>query len=402
MSEEEKTQQPAEVEEVESEAEMVEEVAKEKSGFPILAIVVVISLILAIAAAAGVGVSWFKNEQQLLNQTQSINSLKNKIDALQQAQQVNKNISATMQASLNKQQQEISKQLEKITEKLGRNRHDWAVSEIRYTLRQANMRLQLFKDKTTALVALQLADSQLAKLGDPALYKLRGVVNKEIAALRVVKEIDLEGISLRLTALTEQVKNLEVSVTQRSKQNKPANIPLVSDAGNLEQWQKHADAIWEELKTLVTIRRTDKKILPLLSEQESKQLRQALSLKIEIARLALLQQNTTLFRSSLQAATNWLKEYFNADQSAVMSITKELNNLMSVQLEPVYPDISGSLSMLEQSQVGSAVKVRPVAVKKIEKKPAPKPKLKSKPKTEKPVPKKKTEKSPASKEKQAQ
>ena len=402
MTEKEKTEQPAEVEEVEPEAEMLEEVVKEKSGFPILAIVVVISLVLAIAAAAGVGVSWFKNEQQLLNQTQSINSLKNKIDSLQQAQQINKNVSASMQASLNKQQQEISKQLEKITEKLGRNRHDWAVSEIRYTLRQANMRLQLFKDKTTALVALQLADSQLAKLADPALYKLRGVVNKEIAALRVVKEIDLEGISLRLTALTEQVKNLEVSVTQRSKQNNPANIPLVSDAGDLEQWQKHADAIWEELKTLITIRRTDKKILPLLSEQESQQLRQALSLKIEIARLALLQQNTTLFRSSLQSATNWLEEYFNADQSAVVSITKELNVLMGLQLDPVYPDISRSLAMLEQSQVGITAKVKPVTVKKIEKKPAAKPKLKSKPKTKKPAPNKKTETSPASKEKQAQ
>lgn len=402
MTEKEKTEQPAEVEEVEPEAEMVEEVIKEESGFPILAIVVVISLVLAIAAAAGVGVSWFKNEQQLLNQTQSINSLKNKIDSLQQAQQINKNVSASMQASLNNQQQEISKQLEKITEKLGRNRHDWAVSEIRYTLRQANMRLQLFKDKTTALVALQLADSQLAKLADPALYKLRGVVNKEIAALRVVKEIDLEGISLRLTALTGQVKNLEVSVTQRSKQNNPANIPLVSDAGDLEQWQKHADAIWEELKTLITIRRTDKKILPLLSEQESQQLRQALSLKIEIARLALLQQNTTLFRSSLQAATNWLEEYFNADQSAVVSITKELNILMGLQLEPVYPDISRSLAMLEQSQVGITAKVKPVAVKKIEKKPAPKPKLKSKPKTTKPALKKNIEKSSASKEKQAQ
>jgi len=345
------------LEEQESGVEEIDDVVKEKSSFPILPIVVVISLLLAITAAAGLGVSWFKNEQQQLLHTQSLLSLKNKLESLQQAQQANKNVSSTMQASLNKQQQEIAKQLSQITEKLGRNQHDWAVAEIRYTLRQANMRLQLFKDKTTALVALQIADTQLAKLADPALYKLRGVVNKEIAALRAVKEIDLEGVSLKLSALAEQVAKLDVSITRRSRASNSANLPPVSSASDLAAWQKHADAIWSELKTLVTIRRTDKKILPLLSEQESQQLRQALGLKIEITRLALLQQNTSLFRASLKAANDWLEEYFNAEQPAVMAITKELKSLMSLQLEPEYPDISGSLAMLGKPAVVKAKKV---------------------------------------------
>ncbi len=337
--------------------EEMDDIVKEKSSFPILPIIVVISLLLAILSAAGLGVSWFKNEQQQLEKTQSIQSLKNTVAALQQAQQVNKNVSTAMQASLNKQQQEIAKQLTQITEKLGRNRHDWAVAEIRYTLRQANMRLQLFKDKATALVALKIADTQLAKLADPALHKLRAIVNNEIAALRSVKEIDLEGVSLKLSALAEQVENLEVSVTGRSKTSNPTNFPAVSSDSNLAAWQKHADAVWSELKTLVTIRRTDKKILPLLSEQESQQLRQALGLKIEITRLALLQQNTSLFRASLKAANDWLEEYFNADQAAVVAITKELKSLMKLQLEPEYPDISGSLAMLEQSSGGKVPKV---------------------------------------------
>ena len=402
MSDENNNEQEAEIEDqqIEAEDKLVE--PKEKKSFPILAIVVVISLILSIIAAAGVGVSWFKSEQQLVNQSQSINATDNKIEALQQTQQLNKNITAATQASLNKQQQVISKQLEQITEQLGRNRYDWSVSEIRYTLRQANMRLQLFKDKTTALVALQLADSQLAKLADPALFKLRGVVNKEIAALNAVEEIDLEGVSLRLTALTEQINNIEVSITKRSEKSNPENIPAVEDAGDWTQWKKHADAIWAELKTLVTIRRTDKKILPLLGEQESQQLREALSLKIEIARLALLQQNTALFRSSLQAASDWLEKYFNAEQPAVVAITTELKTLMSLQLEPSYPDISRSLAMLEQSQQASAAKEKPAPVveaveKKFKEKIEVKAETKVEPKTE-PEPKE----APASKAKPAQ
>lgn len=359
MTEEEKTEQSAEIETPTTETEN----PVEQKG---LVVFVIISLVFAIAAAAGVGVSWFKNEQQLSQQTQSINSLKGKADSLQQAQRNNKSTSSAMQASINIQRQNISKQLGQITEKFGRNQHDWAVSEIRYTLRQANMRLQLFKDKATALVALQLADDQLAKLADPALHRLRGIVSKEIATLKVVKEIDLEGVSLKLTALAGQVENLEARITGRSKQSNSANIPLDSSTKKLPQWQMHINEIWKELKTLITIRRTDKKILPLLSEQELQQLRQALSLKIEMARLALLQQNTALFRSSLKTASSWLEDYFNIAQPAVAAIKTELASLMTLQLEPNYPDISGSLSMLEQLQAGKAVKAKKSPVKKTE------------------------------------
>jgi len=342
MSEKEIQTEPEELE--------AEEPVKEKSNFPILAIVVVIALVLAIAAAAGVGIGWLKMDQQQLQQAQTIKSLNSAIESLQQNQQVNKNISAAMQATLNKQQQEITQQVAQITEKLGRNRHDWAVSEIRYTLRQANMRLQLFKDKATALVALNIADTQLAKLADPSLHKVRGMVNKEIAALRVIKELDVEGVSLRLSALAEQVNNLEVSVTSRSEASDPSKLPQLNSADAIADWQKHADAIWAELKTLVTIRRTDKKILPLLSEQESQKLRKALGLKFEIARLALLERNTSLFHDSVQAANHWLEKYFNAEQADVSVIKNELKLLMALQLEPTYPDISGSLAMLEQLQ----------------------------------------------------
>jgi len=368
MSENEIEATPATDQEIEDSP--VEEVVEKKSGFPFLPIVIIISLILAIAAAAGSGFGWYENQQQQLQQSQSIQSLNNKLQSLQQAQQLHKDSTAVTQATLNKQQQEISQQLEQITEKLGRNRYDWAVAEIRYTLRQANMRLQLFNDKTTALVALQLADAQLAKLADPALYKLRGTLNKEITALQAVKEIDIEGISLKLSALADQVDKLEVSITGRSKESDAAKPPLLSSANELADWQKHADSIWSELKTLVSIRRTDKKILPLLSEQESQQLRQALGLKIEITRLALLQKNTSLFHASLQAANDWLEEYFNADQPAVVAITKELKALMSLQLEPDYPDISRSLAMLEQSQAASVDK-KPAKAEKSEKKKAP-------------------------------
>ena len=338
----------------ESTEEQVVENIDEGKSFSILPIVVIISLLLALASAGGSAIVWFNSEQQKEKQSQSLIDIKKQITALKQAQQDNRTNSDSVQAILKQQQQAMSTQLEQITERLGRKRYDWAVAEIRYTLIQANMRLQLFKDKGTALLALQLADKQLARLAVPTLHKVRGQLNKEIAALSAVKEIDIEGVSLKLSALAGQVKKLSIVDPGRNKQADTSK-PLVDKSSEEEilEWQKHADAIWSEMKTLVTIRRTDKKILPLLGDQEIQQLRQALGLKIEIARLALLQRNAALFKASLEEANTWLNEYFNAQQASVVAIKKELQSLKEIQLEPVYPDISQSLAMLEAAQNGS-------------------------------------------------
>lgn len=341
-----------------TEEQVVESIDEGKS-FSILPIVVIISLLLALAAAGGAAYVWFNSEQQKTTQSQLFSDLKKQIKSLQQAQQDNRVSSDSINATLKQQQQAMSTQLEQVTEKLGRKRYDWAVAEIRYTLIQANMRLQLFKDKATALVALQLADTQLARLADPALHKIRGTLNKEIAALKAVKEIDIEGLSLKLSALAGQVKRLSIVDPGRNKQVDTIKAAAVDSKKEIAEWQKHADAIWSEMKTLVTIRRTDKKIIPLLGEQEIQQLRQALGLKIEIARLALLQGNTVLFQSSLGEANSWLGEYFNAQQPAVVAITAELESLKQTQLEPAYPDISQSLAMLETTQNGSSLSATP-------------------------------------------
>ena len=325
---------------------------QEKSSFSLLPVVVVISLLLALGALGVSGYMWYVHQQQQLTQTQYDQSIKQSLSSLQQQVQTQENnlrSALTSQATLQEQQQLLGERLDQIIEKLGRNRHDWAIAEIRYTLRQANLRLQLFSDKTTALVALRLADNQLANLAEPALHKVRAQLSQDIAALAAVKDIDIEGASLKLTALVGQVNDLQVAITTRSE----TTVENVKDNLKKDQpvWKKHAEAIWSELKTLVTIRRTDKKILPLLSEQELKQLQQALGLKIEIARLALLQRDSQLFKTSLQQASDWLDRYFNTQQPAVGAMLASIKELKDIELQPVYPDISQSLSLLESLQV---------------------------------------------------
>jgi len=333
-----------------NEVKVDEDTVEENPKSALLPIVVTISLLLALAGAAGAGYIWFYTQQEQLVQSQLTTTLNKKIASLEAAQKENQNQNKASQTRLSEQQQLAATRLDKISEKLGRNSHDWAVSEIRYTLRQASTRLQLFKEKETALVALKIADQQLAELADPALHKVRATLNKEIIALSSVKEIDLEGVSLTLSAIKEQVGELSVAQLETVKQDTIKRAVPEKEVGTLPEWKKHTDAIWSEMKSLVSIRRTDKKILPLLSEQESRQIKQALGLKIEIARLALLQRNTTLFRTSIKEATSWLNAYFNPEQAAVVAILEKLNAMNALSLEPTFPDISGALSQLETLQ----------------------------------------------------
>jgi len=320
----------------------------------LMPMVVAISLLLAIAASAGTGYIWFYAEKNKASQSHQTTTQNKQLELLERVQQQAKIKNNASQEALRNQQQTISTRLDGISEKLGRNSHDWAVSEIRYTLRQASIRLQLFKDKETALVALKIADKQLAKLADPALHKVRATLNKEIIALASVKTVDVEGISLKLSALSDQVKALSIKRIGQVKQETPTVPVTAEEEPTLVEWKKHADVIWSEMKTLVTIRRTDKKVIPLLSEQESKEIKQALGLKIEITRLALLQGNTTLFQESLKEASTWLNTYFNTEDTAVVTMTTQLKELSELSLEPDFPDISGALSKLETLQNSTA------------------------------------------------
>lgn len=355
MSDSDNKAQIAEPESDERHAENeVSESVGEKPVISVLPTVVALSLLLSLGAMGASAYMWYVNQQQLLTQTRQEQSMQQTLSALQQQLQTQKSNlrqASTVQATLQNQQQQLNERLDQISEKLGRNRHDWAIAEIRYTLRQANLRLQLFGDKATALVALRLADEQLAKLAEPALHKVRAQLNQDIAALAAVKEVDIEGVSLTLTALASQVNGLQVAITTRSKRSDDIPEKNSDKAPETVAWKKHAAVIWSELKTLVSIRRTDRKILPLLSEQELKQLQQALGLKIEIARLALLQADSPLFKASMQQASEWLESYFNTEHAAVSAMVASINKLKNLELQADYPDISQSLALLESMQV---------------------------------------------------
>jgi uroporphyrin-3 C-methyltransferase len=115
-----------------------------------------------------------------------------------------------------------------------------------------------------------------------------------------------------------------------------------------ESWRELPEAIWEEIKGLVVVRRHQQPTEPLLPPAEAWFLQQNLRLKLEEAQLALLRRETSLFRSKLEEARVWIVTFFDNDSPAVNNATSTLKSLAQVELKINIPDVSGSLRELRR------------------------------------------------------
>ncbi|QBQ53810.1 uroporphyrinogen-III C-methyltransferase [Nitrosococcus wardiae] len=235
---------------------------------------------------------------------------------------------------------------------------NWDIAEAAYLMRIANERLQLERDVSTALVALQTADQILREIADPALTPVRAKLAEEISSLKAVPVPDIDGMALSLTSLIDRVKELELketvieepTPTPKVEEQAPEQPPESEGNTYIEKAKEFLQVIWSDLKHLVVVRRRGEGEggggIPILPPEERYFLYQNLRLELESARLSLLQKNEDSFRQSLQLAQSWLQTYFQGPEAKVME--DALVELEQTAIKPTLPDISGALKALER------------------------------------------------------
>lgn len=306
--------------------------------------------LLVAAASAGAGYYlWTQQQADAMAREQVLQDMNAKASSLQQNLQASlAEQNSKLEARLKLEQDArigLEKNLAQLQTELGRDRNAWTLAEVRYYLRLANTRLLLLADVASARRGLELADARVKSLASPALHKVRALLNDEITALKAVPEVDIEGASLRLIALARQVEELPMLTPTRDDKAAQASTPRAP--ADIRDWRAHAQAIWAELKTLVTIRRTDRPVNALLAPEQMLFLRHNLRLKLEAARLALLQKDTVVYQAGLTEAGEWIAAYFNRDAATVKALLEQLKELAALELQPPLPDISRSLAAVE-------------------------------------------------------
>jgi uncharacterized protein HemX len=233
---------------------------------------------------------------------------------------------------------ELNSAISQIQRQLGKTRGDWLIADAEYLLSIANQRLYLMGDVNTTGEALEAADQRLRESGDAGAFKVREQIAKDIAAIRNVTVADIVGIYASIRSLQDQVDTLVLFLPYTGKaltQPKPAQEPADKEGRNL----------LDQLEGMVTIRHTEHPIKEILTPEEAQFIREQLRIKLEMIKIALVQQNERLYQSSLTDAKKWVEQNF-AKNAETNNFISELDRFNAIKIRSQFPDISLSLKML--------------------------------------------------------
>ncbi|WP_455197845.1 uroporphyrinogen-III C-methyltransferase [Kaarinaea lacus] len=238
---------------------------------------------------------------------------------------------------------EMSEQIKSLATSKGKEPLFWRVSEVEYLLTIANHRLMLEGDVLTARTALQDADNRLRAIADPGLIPVREKISQEINQLNSVSLPDIPGLAAQLSGMIDNVNQLPFVKKELSLESEsaPEAEKEFTGVGNFLK------TVWRDLVDgLFKVQRTDQAIEPLLPPEEKIYLVYNLELKLEQARIALLNRETTLFRTNLEDVRQSVATYFDRESASVTSLLQTVTELKQVELRPQLPDISASLREL--------------------------------------------------------
>ena len=232
---------------------------------------------------------------------------------------------------------DLSEEIQKLQRQLGKTRGDWLLADAEYLLSVANQRLLLMGDVNTTMEALEAADQRLRESGDAAAYKIREQLAKDISAMSKVNAADVVGIYATLQNLESQIDSLTLLLPYAGKDETVK--PVVPDV------KKDPKDLIGQLESMVTIRHVQQHVNEILTPEQAQFIREQLRVKLEIIKIALVQQNDVLYQASLADTQKWITSNF-VKEKAAEHFTLALDKLTDVRIRTQFPDISLSLKML--------------------------------------------------------
>jgi uncharacterized protein HemX len=216
--------------------------------------------------------------------------------------------------------------------------------EAEYYLTVANTELTLVGDLDTAVTALGLADTRLAEIGAPELAPVREAIAGELLALRSLRLPDIEGVVFSLGRLAARVDELPLRADLPRSLAERSAATLDAEPGLGRLWL----AVKSTLLDLVRIERRDEPVPEVLTAAERALSRRQLELELELARIGALRGDEQAFRSGIDVAVAILERDFAGDTAEVEGARMLLREMRAFDVDPDFPDISGSLALLRE------------------------------------------------------
>jgi uroporphyrin-III C-methyltransferase len=239
---------------------------------------------------------------------------------------------------------ELNDKVLQVQRQLGKTRGDWLVADAEYLLSVANERLHLVGDINTTRVALEAADQRLRESGDTGTIKIREQIAKEISQIKGINIPDVVGLYTTIQTLESEVAKLALVLPYSGKPLTPKEEASNSSAVS-EDTNDLVNSAIEGLEGIVTIKHSDKPVKEILTQEQAEFMREQLKVKLEMVKMALVQQNDALYQSTLTDIKTEINQHFTNNDNA-KGFVGELSRLQAIKLRSQLPDISLSLKML--------------------------------------------------------
>lgn len=318
-----------------------------------LKIILALGLIVALLAASWMGwtlwQTWAleadKSDRQLSGMQDAIDSIQQQARLDQERQLLE---SQQLQQAVTDLQLRSNTQGRRLAELGSTTRSDWLLAEAVYLTRLANQRLQTERSTANSLALLSNVDLILQELDDPDLTPARSALAKDITALRLAGEVDVEGIYLELSSLIYSIDQLSILSLpaqpqvgeQSSAQNAEASLSPQSVLAGFSQ----------KVAQLIRVRQRSQPIEPMLQPEEATLVRHNIRLMLEQAQSALLREQQVIYSQSISKAQSWLAQHFQLNPSAQV-LSGRLSELAKAQVVQQLPEINTSLEAIETAVV---------------------------------------------------
>lgn len=317
-----------------------------------------VCLAVALVALALAGWQWYETRQKLNDLQQEVSRKLGEFDTGNKeergAQKQLREQVETLQAKLGAVEGRFSEfqaqteALKALNQDIARGREEATLLEVEQAITLAGQQLQLAGNVPVAVLALQTADSRLARLERPQYLPLRKSVAKDIERLNALPFVDMPGVSLRLEQLILGVDKLPLTAYGRPVEKAETR----SAAAAVPWWQHTAGEIWQELRGLVRIQRFDREDPALLAPGQGYFLRENLKLRLLNARLALFSRDQWTYRNELKVAQEWLGKHFDTNDKAVVAAQSTLRQMSATEISVELPTLNETQAALRSLRQG--------------------------------------------------
>lgn len=302
---------------------------------------------IAITIFGGLYLLWENQQQNSIKEQITTQRIDQEIATLKKQQLIFSTENEEQIKSIHSFQENLRHNLTNLIRNKQHLRNDWLMAEAEYLIQLANHRLLLEKDIATAAVALKAADARLAEVADPALLSIRKILANDLQTLNNIPTVDLAGLSVTLSALSNNIPNLPLRTPDPNTHilNQAEKTQASSDVKGIKDLPA---AIWNDIKSLIVIRNHEKPLQPLLAPDQHFFLIQNLALLLEQSRLALLNGHNEIYQERLATTEKWINQYFDTEHNVTRNMLASIDELQKFDIDPTLPDISSTFSAIKK------------------------------------------------------